>query len=99
MSTMQQKRMPGKCKSLKFRQQNKCKTISGTVKPVVGISRLIKATTRIACLIITVVAPTAKAAKSVTEVIVILTPACFIVMPMRTGNDLFISSLFKLLQH
>lgn len=47
----------------------------------------------------TVVAPTAKAAKSVTEVIVMLTPACFIVVPILIGKDLFDSSLSRLFQH
>ena len=47
----------------------------------------------------TVDAPTAKAAKSVIDVMVMLTPACLIAMPTRVGRDLFESSLLRLFQH
>ncbi len=47
---------------------------------------------------VTVDAPTAKAAKSVIDVMVMLTPACLIVIPMRLGSDLFESSLLRLFQ-
>jgi hypothetical protein len=48
--------------------------------------------------LITVDAPTAKAAKSVIDVMVMLTPACLIVIPIRLGSDLFESSLLRLFQ-
>ena len=44
-------------------------------------------------------APTPKARRSVTEVMVMATPACFMVSPNLSGSVLALSSSLRLLKH